>query len=161
MASSSNSWTVEITSPVAAQRLFRAAVMDWHTLAPKLASHAVASAHIVQGDACVGSVRRFDFTSAMPFGFVKERLEFLTADKGECRSTIVEGGGIGVVIETATSHIKVEPTADGGSAVKVSSAYKLMPGVEAEDEIARAKDSVTAIFKAAEAYLVANPDAYS
>ncbi|CAN6301198.1 unnamed protein product [Urochloa humidicola] len=158
---STNSWTLEITSPAAAPRLFRAAVMDWHTLAPKLASHVVASAHIVQSDAVVGSVRQFNFTSAMPFGFMKERLEFLDADKFECKSTLVEGGGIGVAIETATSHIKVEPTADGGCAVKVDSTYKLLPGVEVKDEIAKAKESVTAIFKAAEAYLLANPDAYN
>jgi len=63
MASATNSWTLEITSPVAAPRLFHAAVMDWHTLAPKLASHVVAGAHIVQGDAHVGSVRQFNFTS--------------------------------------------------------------------------------------------------
>jgi hypothetical protein len=54
----------------------------------------------------------------------------------------------------------VEPTANGGSAVKVESTYKLLPGVEVKDEITKAKDSVTNIFKAAEAYLIANPDAY-
>ena len=97
----------------------------------------------------------------MPFGFMKERLEFLDAAKCECKSTLVEGGGIGVAIETAASHIKVEPAADGGSVVKVDSTYKLLPGVEVKDEIAKAKESVTAIFKAAEAFLVANPDAYN
>jgi hypothetical protein len=60
---SANSWTLEIASPVAAPRLFRAAVLDWHTLAPKLASHVVASAHPVEGDDGVGSVRQFNFTS--------------------------------------------------------------------------------------------------
>ena len=60
---STNSWTLEIPSPVAAPRLFRAAVMDWHTLAPKVASHVVASAHPVEGDGAVGSVRQFNFTS--------------------------------------------------------------------------------------------------
>ncbi|PUZ41459.1 hypothetical protein GQ55_9G507000 [Panicum hallii var. hallii] len=156
-----NSWNLEIASPVAAPRLFRAAVMDWHTLAPKLASHVVASAHPVDGDGNVGSVRQFSFTSGMPFGFMKERLEFLDADKCECKSTLVEGGGVGVAIETATSHIKVEPAAGGGSVVKVDSTYKLLPGVDVKDEIVKAKESVTAIFKAAEAYLVANPDAYN
>ncbi|CAN6295404.1 unnamed protein product [Urochloa humidicola] len=156
---SANSWTLEIASPVAAPRLFRAAVMDWHTLAPKLTSHAVASAHPVEGEGGVGSVRQFNFTSVMPFSFMKEKLEFLDVDKCECKSTLIEGGGIGVAIETATSHIKVEPVADGGSVVKVDATCKLLPGVE-EDEIAKAKESVTAIFKAAEAYLVANPDAY-
>jgi hypothetical protein len=62
---STNSWTHEIESPVAAPRLFRAAVMDWHTLAPKIASHIVASAHPVDGDGSVGSVRQFNFTSGI------------------------------------------------------------------------------------------------
>ncbi|CAN6289716.1 unnamed protein product [Urochloa humidicola] len=60
---SANSWTLEIASPVAAPRLFRAAVMDWHTLAPKLAPDVVASAHPVEGEGGVGSVRQFNFTS--------------------------------------------------------------------------------------------------
>ena len=97
----------------------------------------------------------------MPFGFMKERLDFLDADKCECKCTLIEGGGIGVIIETASSHIKVEPAADGGSVVKVDCTYKLLPGVEMKDEVAKAKESVTAIFKTAEAYLVANPDAYN
>ena len=158
---STNSWTHEIESPVAAPRLFRAAVMDWHTLAPKIASHIVASAHPVDGDGSVGSVRQFNFTSAMPFSHMKERLEFLDVDKCECKSTLVEGGGIGKAIETATSHIKVEPAANGGSVVKVESTYKLLPGVEVKDEITKAKESLTGIFKTAEAYLIANPDAYN
>ncbi|RLN19522.1 pathogenesis-related protein 1-like [Panicum miliaceum] len=127
--------------------------MDWHTLAPKVTSHVVASAHPVEGEGGVGSVRQFNFTSG--------KLELLDADKCECKSTPVEGGGIGVAIEMATSHIKVEPAADGGSVVKVDSTYKLLPAVEVKDEIAKAKESVTAIFKAAEAFLVANPDAYN
>ncbi|VAI71743.1 unnamed protein product [Triticum turgidum subsp. durum] len=95
--SSTNSWTHEIESAVTAPRLFRAGVMDWHTLAPKLAPQIVASAHPVEGEGGIGSVRQFNFTS----------------------------------------------------------------GVEVNDEITKAKDSVTAIFKAAEAYLIANPDAYN
>ncbi|GJN08083.1 hypothetical protein PR202_ga25971 [Eleusine coracana subsp. coracana] len=156
---STNSWTLEIPSPVAAPRLFRAAVMDWHTLAPKLASHIVVSAHPIEGDGGVGGIRQFNFTSGMPFGYMKEKLELLDVDKCECKSTLIEGGGIGVAIETAMSHIKVEPAADDGSLVKVNSTYKLLPGVEVKDEIAKAKESVTAIFKAAEAFLIANPEA--
>ncbi|GJN08123.1 hypothetical protein PR202_ga26014 [Eleusine coracana subsp. coracana] len=158
---STNSWALEIPSPVAVPRLFAAAVMDWHTLAPKLAPHVVASAHSVEGEGGIGSVRQFNFTSGMPFGYMKEKLEFLDADKCECKSTLIEGGGIGMAIETATSHIKVEPAADGGSLVKVDSTYKLLPGVEVKDEIVKAKVSVTAIFKAAEAFLIANPEAYN
>ncbi|KAF7003246.1 hypothetical protein CFC21_018597 [Triticum aestivum] len=163
MASTKKSWAHEIEASVAAPRLFRAGVMDWHTLAPKLAPQVVASAHPVEGEGGVGSVRQFNFTSAMPFSVVKERLDFLDADGCECRSTLLEGGHVGTVIETATSCIKVEPAAGGGgSVVKVESTYKLLPGVgEAQYEVGKAKESVTAIFKAAEAYLIANPDAYN
>ncbi|KAM0870885.1 hypothetical protein ACQ4PT_039738 [Festuca glaucescens] len=158
---STDSWTLEIESPVAAPRLFKAGVMDWHTLAPKLAPHIIASAHPVEGEGGVGSVRQFNFTSAMPFSIMKEKLDFLDMEKCECKSTLLEGGGIGITIETATSHIKVEATANGGSVVKVETTYKLLPGAEVKDEITNAKDSVTNIFKAAEAYLIANPDAYN
>ncbi|XP_047086525.1 pathogenesis-related protein 1-like [Lolium rigidum] len=158
---STNSWTIEIESPVAAHRLFRAGVMDWHTLAPKLAPQIVDSAHPVEGEGSIGSVRQFNFTSAMPFSFMKEKLDFVDAEKCECKSTLIEGGGIGTAIETATSHIKVETTASGGSVVKVESTYKLLPDVEVKDEITKAKDSVTKIFKGAEAFLMANPDAYN
>uniref|UniRef100_A0ACD5X386 Uncharacterized protein n=1 Tax=Avena sativa TaxID=4498 RepID=A0ACD5X386_AVESA len=160
---STNSWTLEIESPVAASRLFRAGVMDWHNLAPKVAPHIVASAHPIEGAGGIGigSVRKFNFTSAMPFSVMKEKLEFLDVEKCECKSTLIEGGGIGTTIETATSHIKVEPTANGGCVVKIESTYKLLPGVEVKDETTKAKDSITNIFKGAEAYLIANPDAYN
>uniref|UniRef100_M8AYC2 Bet v I/Major latex protein domain-containing protein n=1 Tax=Aegilops tauschii TaxID=37682 RepID=M8AYC2_AEGTA len=52
-----------------------------------------------------------------------------------------------MAIETTTSHIKVEPVVNGG--------------VEVKDEITKAKDSVTTIFKVAQAYLIANPGAYN
>uniref|UniRef100_A0A8I7BIJ0 Bet v I/Major latex protein domain-containing protein n=2 Tax=Hordeum vulgare subsp. vulgare TaxID=112509 RepID=A0A8I7BIJ0_HORVV len=97
----------------------------------------------------------------MPFNLMKERLDFIDVDNCQCKSILIEGGGIGTAIETATSQIKVEPTANGGSIVNVESTYKLLPGVEVNDEISEAKDSVTDIFKAAEAYLIANPDAYN
>ncbi|XP_047086529.1 pathogenesis-related protein 1-like [Lolium rigidum] len=158
---STDSWTLEIESPVAAPRLFKAGVMDWHTLAPKLAPHIIASAHPIEGEGGVGSVRQFNFTSAMPFSIMKEKLDFLDMEKCECKSTLLEGGGIGITIETATSHIKVEATANGGSVVKVETTYKLLPGTEVKDEITNAKDSLTNIFKGAEAYLIANPDAYN
>ncbi|KAL5209564.1 hypothetical protein ABZP36_005187 [Zizania latifolia] len=67
--------------------------MDWHTQAPKIASHIVASAHPVDGDGNVSRVRQFNFTSAMPFSHMKERLDFLDADKSECKSTLHAGGG--------------------------------------------------------------------
>ncbi|KAI4976382.1 hypothetical protein ZWY2020_049989 [Hordeum vulgare] len=146
---STNSWTHEIESSVSASRLFRSGVMDWHTLAPKLASQIITSAHPVEEEGGIASVTQFKFTLTMTFNLMKERLESMDVDKCECKTTlIIEGGGIGTAIETATSQIKVEPAANGGSIVKVEWTYKLLPGVEVKDEITKAKDPVTAIFKA-------------
>ncbi|KAK1650763.1 hypothetical protein QYE76_068568 [Lolium multiflorum] len=157
-----NSWTHEIVSSVAAPRLFFAAVMDWHTLAPKLTPKIVASAHVVLGDGHASSVRELHFTKEMPFSCMKERLDFVDVEKFESKSTLIEGAGIGVWVETATTDIKVEPTADGGCVVKVQWACKLMPGVEVnDDQLNSAKHSLTGIFKTAEEYLIANPEAYS
>ncbi|KAM0870884.1 hypothetical protein ACQ4PT_039737 [Festuca glaucescens] len=156
-----NSWTHEIVSSVAAPRLFFAAVMDWHTLAPKLTPKVVASAHVVISDGHASSVREMHFTKQMPFSCMKERLDFVDVEKFESKSTLIEGAGIGTWIKTASTDIKVEPTAEG-CVVKVQWACELMPGVEAnDDQLNSAKHSLTRIFKTAEEYLIANPEAYS
>ncbi|KAM0906561.1 hypothetical protein ACQ4PT_016697 [Festuca glaucescens] len=147
---STNSWTLELESQVDAPRHFRACALDWHTLAPKLAPHAIDSAHLVEGD---GNIRQFNFTSAMPFNVVKEKLEFLDVDKCECKYTIECDG-----VETAMWNIKVKPTANGGSVANVECTYKQLPG---KDEFLKAKDTITNMFKTAEAYLITNPEAYN
>ncbi|CAL9041845.1 pathogenesis-related protein 1 [Musa acuminata AAA Group] len=157
----SGSWTLEIESSVEAYRLFRAAALDWHSLAPKVVPEIVVSGAVLEGDGSVGSVRQLNFSPALPFGYVKERLDFVDVDKFECKQTLFEGGHIGTKLEIATSHFKFEPTSGGGCVLKVVTTYKLLPGVEDDQsEIARSKETVTGIIKAAEAYLVANPDAY-
>ncbi|KAJ4764488.1 Major pollen allergen Bet v 1-B [Rhynchospora pubera] len=156
----SSSWTFEIDSAVPAPRLFKAAILDWHNLAPKIASDKIVSAAPVEGDGNVGSIRQFNFAPGLPFSFVKERLDFLDVEKCEAKSTLVEGGGIGVHIESASTHIKVEPKA-GGSVVKVTGTSKPLPGVDVAGESEKAKGAFTGVIKGCEAYLVANPDAYN
>lgn len=57
------SWIVEVESPVAAPRLFKA-LLEWHNLAPKLTPEIVSSAQmiILNESEGVGSVRQFNFT---------------------------------------------------------------------------------------------------
>ncbi|KAG1371301.1 pathogenesis-related protein 1-like [Cocos nucifera] len=164
---SPSTWTLEIESPAPAARLFKA-LLDWHNLAPKLLPNIVASAAGVQGDGSVGSVRQLNFTSgvgaifaAMPFGYVKERLDFVDFDKFECKHSLVEGGDLGKKIESASTQFKFEQTSKGGCVCKVVTTYKPLPGVENKDEVAKGKEAVTGTIKAAEAYLLANPGAYA
>ncbi|KAM0924270.1 hypothetical protein ACQ4PT_004916 [Festuca glaucescens] len=105
---STNSWTLELESRVATQRKFRACVMDWHNLAPKLAPYIFNNAHHAEGDGGIGSVRHYNCNSAMPFNIMKKKVEFLDVDKCECKYTIECDG-----TETATFNVKVKPTANG------------------------------------------------
>jgi hypothetical protein len=57
----SSSWSLDIETAVPAPRLFKAAVMDWHNLAPKIASDKIVSAAPVDGDGSIGSTRQFYF----------------------------------------------------------------------------------------------------
>jgi hypothetical protein len=98
--------------------------------------------------------------AGLPFTFVKERLDFLDVEKCEAKSTLVEGGGLGVHVESASTHIKVESNA-GGSIVKVTGTYKALPGVNVAEETEKAKGTFTNVIKGCEAYLVANPGAYN
>ncbi|KAJ4764479.1 Major allergen Mal d 1 [Rhynchospora pubera] len=156
----SSSWSCEIESAVPAPRLFKAAMMDWHNLAPKLASDKIVSAAAVEGDGSAGSVRQFNFAPGMPFSHVKERLDFIDIEKFEVKSSLIEGGGIGTHVESASSHTIFVPK-DGGCVVKVVGTYKPLPGANAEEEAERVKGSIIGIIKTAEGYLLANPDAYN
>jgi Pathogenesis-related protein Bet v 1 family len=96
----------------------------------------------------------------MPFSYVKERLDFIDVEKFEVKSSLIEGGGIGTHVESASSHTIFKPK-DGGCVVKVVGSYKPVPGANAEEEAEKVKASFIGILKTAEAYLVANPDAYN
>ncbi|XP_078180380.1 pathogenesis-related protein 1-like [Carex rostrata] len=154
------SWSSEVESSIPAPRLFKAAIMDWHNLAPKLSPDKVVSAIPVEGEGGVGSIRQFNFAPGMPFSHVKERLDFIDVEKFEVKSSLIEGGGIGTHVESASSHTIFVPK-DGGCVVKVVGSYKPVPGANADEEAERVKASFIGIIKAAEAYLVANPDAYN
>jgi len=97
----------------------------------------------------------------VPFSYLKERLDFVDHEKFEAQSTIIEGGHLGTRLESASAHYKVEPTSGGGSLVKVVTTTKPLPGIEADEGvIAAGKGAIEKHFKIAEAYLLANPDAY-
>ncbi|MCH1881320.1 pathogenesis-related BetVI family protein [Alcaligenes ammonioxydans] len=158
---SSGSWSHEVTAAVPAGQLFKAAMLDWHNLGPKVAPEVIASASVISGDKAVGGIREFKFTPAMPFSYLRERLDFLDLEKFELKNTIVEGGTLGKQVESGTSHFKFEPSGNG-CVVKVVASYKLVAGVQDDpSEIAKAKEAVTKHIKAAEAYLLANPTAYA
>jgi len=153
------SWTVEIKSSVSADRMFNAAILDWHNLGPKIAPEILLSS-TVEGD-----FRQLNFTSAMPFTYTKEKMDFVDHQLFECESSITEGGHLGTRLESASVKYKiVEATSGEGCIITVVTTTKPLPDIELKDEAAgvidKAKEAVVKHFKAAEAYLLANPESY-
>jgi len=154
------SWTVEIKSSVSADRTFKAAILDWHNLGPEIAPEILLSSTLE------GDIRQLNFTSAMPFTYMKEKVDFVDHKLFECESTITEGGHLGTRLESASVTYKiVEATSGEGCIITVVTTTKPLPGIELTDEAAgvidKAKEAVVKHFKAAEAYLLANPDKYN
>lgn len=99
--------------------------------------------------------------AAMPFPYIKERLDFIDEENLEAKGSLVEGGDLGTKLESASSHHKFEPTSNGGCIVKLGASYKTLPGVVVGDEVEKAQEQMVGVIKAAEAYLLANPTAYA
>lgn len=75
--------------------------------------------------------------------------------------SIVEGDALMDVLESISYHIKVEALTDGGSLCKNRSIYHTKGDAKiTEEEIKVGKEKAMGMFKAVEAYLLANPDAY-
>ncbi|XP_020589611.1 pathogenesis-related protein 1-like [Phalaenopsis equestris] len=156
-----SNWSVEVETKAPAAPLFKATFTDWHNLGPKLLPDIITGVTPLSGDGNPGSIRQINFTPAVPFSFVKERLDFIDHDKLELKTSVVEGGDLGKKFESATSHIKVEPKGNG-SVVKLSAAYKPIPGVvDVAEDIKKVKEGFVGSVKAVEAYLAANPAAYA
>ncbi|KAJ6810497.1 pathogenesis-related protein 1-like [Iris pallida] len=157
------SWSQEIESPVAASRLFKAAYLDWHNLGPKVLPELLVGAALISGDGGVGSIRQLNFAPENPYAYGKEKLDFVDHEKFEATQSLVEGGYLGKKLEAVSINFKFQPTgaADGGCVVRIVATAKVIPGVEVgEETFVRARAGLTARFKAAEAYLLANPTAY-
>lgn len=76
--------------------------------------------------------------------------------------TLIEGDELGDKLESVSYDIKVEPSHDGGCKLTNVSKYHPKPGVViTEEEIKDGKQKALAAFKAVEAYLQANPEAYA
>ncbi|KAH7676471.1 Bet v I type allergen protein [Dioscorea alata] len=149
--------TFEVETSIPASRMFKAAVLEWHNLGPKIVPEHIKSIDLIHGDGNAGSIRQINFTPALPFPFAKERLDSIDHNNFEVKNTTIEGADIGTKLECYSTHSKFTPTSSGGCIVKVTTTVKILPGVKPGDEEAKAKETITKAIKATEAYLLAHP----
>ncbi|XP_057957678.1 major allergen Pru ar 1-like [Malania oleifera] len=152
----------EFSSPLPAKKLFKAFVLDADTFFPKVMPQAFQSIETLEGDGGVGSIKKITFGEGSHLKYMKHKIEEVDEEKLTYKYTVIEGDALLEKLESISYEIKMESTPDGGCKGSNTSTYYPKPGFEAkEDEIKAGKEKAKAIYKAAEAYLIANPDIYA
>uniref|UniRef100_A0A5B7B3B5 Putative major allergen Pru ar 1 n=1 Tax=Davidia involucrata TaxID=16924 RepID=A0A5B7B3B5_DAVIN len=155
------SFTEEFTSPIPAPRLFKALILDADNLIPKIAPQAIKSVELIEGNGGPGSIKQMNFAQGSHFKYVKHRIDALDKDNMTYAYTLIEGDALMDKLESISYEIKLESSPDGGCIGKNTSKYHTKPGIEIkEEDIKSGKEKAAGVFKAVEAYLLANPDAY-
>ncbi|KAL1544920.1 major allergen Pru ar 1-like [Salvia divinorum] len=152
-------YDVESPSSISAAKLYKALVVDSDTLIPKIMPQAIKNVEILEGDGGVGTVKVVHFGEGSEYKSVKQRVDAIDKDNLTYSYSIIEGDAISGIIESITYHIKIVPTEDGGSICKNRSIYSIKEGADvSEEKIKEGKDKALVMFKAIEAYIIANPD---
>ncbi|XP_031099217.1 major allergen Pru ar 1-like [Ipomoea triloba] len=155
-------FTEEHTSPVAPSRIFKASIIDSHNLIPKLMPQAIKSIQILQGDGGAGSIKQINFHEGSNFKSIKYQVDELNEGTFTYKYTLVEGDALMDKLEKITYEVQFEKTPQGGSISKVTSKYYTKGDFKLnEEEIKAGKEKVMGMYKAVEAFLLQNPEAYA
>ncbi|KAL9688899.1 hypothetical protein QQ045_033325 [Rhodiola kirilowii] len=154
----------EVTSAVAAPRMFKALLLDMDSLLLKIMPDIFKSIETLHGDGGPGTVRESVILLDGATRRIKNRVDALDIEKMTKSYTMIESEGDALMakFESISHEITVEPTADGGCKVKTVSNFYPKAGAQvSEDELKAHKADSEALFKAVEGYLLANPQAYA
>lgn len=89
------------------------------------------------------------------------RIDVLDEENFTYTYSIIEGDALMGSLESITSEVKMTATPDGGTFCKTVNNYHTKgDAVISQDLINHGKQQATALLKAVEAYLLANPNAY-
>ncbi|XP_031398399.1 major strawberry allergen Fra a 1.06-like [Punica granatum] len=124
----------ELKTGTAPLRMFKALILDSHSLIPKIA----------------------------PQGIKSIEIDTVDAEKLVCKYTLIMSDSAFNKIESVVYEVKFEASSDDGCICKMTSKYHVKAGVELkEEDIKHGKDKATGLYKVVEEYLAANPDAYA
>ncbi|CAI9276806.1 unnamed protein product [Lactuca saligna] len=151
---------LEIPSTVAAPKLFKA-YLDFNKIAPKVDPETYKSVDIIKGDGGPGTVNNITFADGLPFTNGKSKVDTIDDENLSLSYTIFEGDVLMGVSDSATHHIKFIPSADGGCTYKHTIVNKCIGDNKfTNDQVKLTKESFNKTFKAVEAHINANPNAY-
>ncbi|KAG9131988.1 hypothetical protein Leryth_017194 [Lithospermum erythrorhizon] len=163
-------FTEEHTSPISASRIFKASIIDSHNLIPELMPHLIESIEFLQGDGGPGTIKKINYAEGNNFKknernnfkSVKHRIDELSLETLTYKYTLIEADTLVENLQNVTYEIKLEKLPNGGTNSKVTTKYYTNDDIILKEEQIRAgKERVYWIFKAVEAYLILNPEAYA
>ncbi|CAK9145618.1 unnamed protein product [Ilex paraguariensis] len=153
-------YDMEVTSSISPAKMFKAFVLDGDTLIPKVLPQAIKSVEIIEGDGGAGTIKVITFGEGSQFKSVKHKVDGIDKENLTYSYSIIEGDALMGVLESISYVVKINSHADGGSICKTSSTYHTKGDVQiTEEQIKEGKEKALGMFKAVEAYLLANPDA--
>ncbi|XP_059298115.1 major strawberry allergen Fra a 1-2-like [Lycium ferocissimum] len=153
--------------PIPYSRIFKASIVYSHKLIPKLMPEATERTEFVKGNGDVGSNKSVkmaitsftdEYTSPVPPSRI---FKASIVDSHNLMPKLMPQA-IRKKLEKITYEVKFEQSPDGGSISKVTSTYYTEGDFKLkEEEIKAGKEKVLGMYKAVEAYLLQNPDAYA
>nr|QDH06626.1 PR10-3 [Panax notoginseng] len=151
---------VEAPSSVPAQTIYKGFLLDMDNLIPKILPQAIKSVEILEGDGGVGTIKLATLGELSQFNSLKQRVDGIDKDALTYSYTIIDGDILLGKLESITNQFTVVPTEEG-CIVKNTTIYNpIGDAVIPEENIKEATEKSGLIFKAVEAYLLANPGAY-
>ncbi|KAA8527411.1 hypothetical protein F0562_034874 [Nyssa sinensis] len=155
------SYDMEISCSIPPAKMFKAFVLDADNLIPKILPQAIKCVEVLHGDGGPGTIKLVTFGEGSQFKSVKHRVDGIDKENFTYSYSIIEGDALMDILESISYEIKIEATADGGSICKNTSKYHTKGDAHiTEEQIKSGKEKASGMFKAVEAYLLANPDAY-
>ncbi|CAJ1940939.1 unnamed protein product [Sphenostylis stenocarpa] len=147
----------ETTSPVPPSRLYQALAKDADSIIPK-AVDSFKGVEIVEGNGGPGTIKKISFVEDGESKFVLHKIEAIDEANLGYSYSIVGGVALPDTAEKITIETKLSDGPNGGSVVKLSVKYHSKGDAPPnEEELKTGKAKSDALFKAVEAYLLANP----
>ncbi|KAB2092804.1 hypothetical protein ES319_A02G055300v1 [Gossypium barbadense] len=151
----------EIVTAIPPAKMFKACILDGDTLIPQILPEAFKSVEYIEGNGGAGSIKKVTFGEGSQFKYMKQKVEEVDKDKFVYIYSVIEGDALMDKLEKITYETKLETSPNGGSVCKTTSKYYTIGEFELKEEgIKAGKEKALGMFKAIEAYLLANPNSY-
>ncbi|MCE3051234.1 Pathoproteinsis- protein STH-2 [Datura stramonium] len=154
-------YTQDIITQVDPSRIFKALVLDADSLVPKLMSQVVKNIETLEDDDG-RSIKKMNFVEGYPIKYLKHKIHVIDNKNMVIKYSLIEGEVLGENLEHISYDVRFEGSENGGCICKTTSEYHTNGDfIVKEEEIKEDKEKAIELFKVVEAYLLANPFAYS